>query len=234
MIGHDVVVHLAALPRIQPSIENPRLSHNVNLTGTLNVLEAARQVGVKHLIYGGSSSIFGKGASIPMREDDMKNPGSPYAFQKLVSEGYLELYRKLYGLMSTTLRFFNVFGKNIPETGPYALALGIFINQKEHNQPLTIKGTGLQRRDFTWVGDICNGIILAGQRRATGTFHLGSGTQVSINDLADAVDPSGKRIFLEASQGDYPETLADISKAQQQLSYQPTTFVFDWLKENLH
>lgn len=231
MEGYDVVVHLAALPRINPSIENPLQAHEANLTGTLNVLEAARLNGVKHVIYAGSSSIFGKTARMPMREDDPKNPGSPYAYQKLMSEGYCHLYGSLYGLKTTILRFFNVFGEKQPTTGSYAVVAGIFMDQKEHGLPLTIKGDGTQLRDFTYVGDICQGIISAIEGEALGTYHLGSGTQTSINELAECVDPGGTREFLTASKGDYPETLADITLAKRRLGYNVTTHIIDWVKE---
>lgn len=230
MKSHDTVVHLAALPRIHPSILNPLPAHDVNLTGTLNVLEAARWNRVEQVIYAGSSSIFGKTATMPMRENGPKNPGSPYAYQKLMSEGYCHLYNQLYGLKSTILRFFNVFGEKMPVAGAYAVVAGIFLDLKAHGLPLTIKGDGTQVRDFTYVGDICRGIISAGEKRALGTFHLGSGTQVSINQLAESVDPGGIRHFVEASKGDYPATLADITKAKEFLGYQPTVGVLDWIQ----
>lgn len=230
MDGCDTVVHLAALPRIQPSIDDPLPAHAVNLTGTLNVLEAARQNKVEQVIYAGSSSVFGKGAKMPMREDDPKNPGSPYAYQKLMSEGYCHLYTALYGLKTTVTRFFNVFGDNMPETGSYAVVAGIFLAQKRAGKPLTIKGDGSQLRDFTYAGDVAQGIILAAEKRATGTFHLGSNTQVSVNQLAETIDPGGKREYLPACLGDYPETLAEISKSSTVLGYRPTVNILDWLK----
>lgn len=233
MAGCDTVIHLAALPRINPSILEPLPAHAVNLTGTLNVLEAARQNNVEQFIYAGSSSIFGKESVMPLKEDSPKRPNSPYAYQKLASEGYLHLYNRLYGLNSTILRFFNAFGSKMPQTGSYAIVAGIFMYQKAYGLPLTIKGTGEQKRDFTWVGDICQGIITAAEKRVVGTYHLGSGTQVSINQLAEAIDPGGKREHLEASKGDYPETLADITKAKEALGFKPTVQVLDWIKENL-
>ena len=232
MTGHDTVVHLAALPRINPSILEPIPAHDVNLTGTLHVLEAARQNGVEQVIYAGSSSIFGKEATVPMKEDDPKKPQSPYAYQKLASEGYCHLYSRLYGLNSAILRFFNVFGDKMPTTGSYAVVAGIFREQKAQGLPLTIKGDGNQKRDFTWVGDICQGIISAIEKRSVGVYHLGTGTQVSINELAEAIDPGGKREYMEASKGDYPETMADITRAREVLGYEPTVNVLQWLKEN--
>lgn len=231
MAGHDTVYHLAALPRITPSIADPLTAHHANLTGTLNVLEAARQVGVKHVIFAGSSSVFGKTASMPMHEDDPKTPNSPYAYQKWASEGYLSLYSTLYGLKTSVLRFFNVFGERMPKTGSYAVVAGIFLDQKDQGNPLTIKGDGEQRRDFTYVGDVVNALIATGDRGLEGTYHIGTGTNHSVNEIADAIDPEGTREHLPLGPGDYPETLADITKARMKLGYDPQTDIMDWLRE---
>lgn len=230
MKGIDTVYHLAALPRIGPSIQDPITAHDVNLTGTLNVLEAARQNGVNHVLFSGSSSIFGPGASIPMKEDSPINPTSPYAYQKSAGEGYLALYRKIYGLKTSVLRLFNVFGPRMPQTGSYAIVVGIFMAQKKAGKPFTIKGDGTQRRDFTFVHDIVKGFLAAGKKGADGTFHLGTGVNHSVNELADIIDPGGKREFLPFPIGDYPLTLADISKAKRELGYEPSMDILDWLR----
>lgn len=228
MEGKDVVFHLAALPRITPSLADPLLPHNVNLTGTLNVLEAASKTGT-FVVFSGSSSVFGKTSVIPMREDDPKNPGSPYALQKLMCESYIQLYRRLYGLKCAVLRFFNVYGARQPQTGAYAVVAGIFQAQKAQGLPLTIKGDGTQRRDFTYVGDVVSALITVGEQKLEGTYHIGSGKNHSVNELADAIDPGGEREYLPLSAGDYPVTLADLTKSQNAFGYKPSVDILDWL-----
>lgn len=230
MKGAEVVYHLAALPRITPSLENPVEAHDVNLTGTLNVLQVARE-NRAHVVFAGSSSIFGKGAVVPMRENDPKNPNSPYAMQKLMAESYIQMYRSLWNLKATVLRFFNVFGERQPETGAYAVVAGIFMGQKQRGEQLTIKGDGSQRRDFTYVGDVVKALLAVGERGIEGTYHIGTGKNVSVQELADAIDPGGQRKQIEMSVGDYPVTLADITKARDTFDYEPNVNILDWLKQ---
>ena len=170
----DVVFHLAALARIQPSIEDPIEAHDVNLTGTLNVLQASRITGVKRVVFSSSSSIYGgtirEGEGID--EDDVKRPESPYALQKLAGEDYCALFSRLYELETVCLRYFNVYGERQILSGAYAALIGIFLDQKANGQPFTIVRPGTQRRDFTYVGDVVDANVKAA------TYEMADGEQI--------------------------------------------------------
>lgn len=234
MTGCDTVFHMAALPRITPSFSNPLEGFSVNVTGTVNVLEAARQLGVKYVLYPGSSSLFADTTVFPTPPDSPKMPSkSPYSSQKLLAEYLCRHYHRLYGLNIATMRLFNVFGDRMPSSGSYAIVAGIFLNQRAKGIPLTIKGDGTQRRDFTYVKDIVRSMVFGAERRITGVFHLGSGKNYSVNELAYKIDPKGQREYLPLGVGDYPVTLADNSKARNELEFEPTVDIMKWLDKQL-
>jgi len=234
MIGCDTVLHMAALPRITPSFENPLEGFSVNVTGTANVLEAAKQLGIKYVLYPGSSSLFADTTIFPTPPDAPKMPSkSPYSFQKLLAEYLCRHYHRMYGLNIATMRLFNVFGDRMPSSGSYAIVAGIFLNQKKEGKPLTIKGDGTQRRDFTYVKDIVKSMVYGAERRITGTFHLGTGKNHSVNEIAYKIDPHGQREYLPLGTGDYPVTLADNIKARNELDFYPTVDIMKWLDKQL-
>lgn len=207
--NYDVVYHCAALPRIQPSIKDPIEAHDVNVNGTLNILEYCRRYKTK-LIFSSSSSIF-KGDSLPTGEDSPKDPKSPYSLQKWLCEQYIELYGKLYGLDYAILRYFNVYGERQLTEGAYATVLGIFQKQRKANKPLTITNDGGQKRDFTHIKDIVRANLMALEWQ--GTFNIGTGKNYSINEIANLF--GGDKIYVGARQGEVRATLCDNTKARE-------------------
>ena len=203
----DVVFHLAALARIQPSFERPTKTFDINTKGTALVCEYARKNNIK-VVYAGSSSFYG-GVYL-----------NPYAFSKWQGEEICKLYSEVYGLKTSIARFFNVYGPRHLRNGPYATVVGVFEKQMLFDQPLTITGTGEQRRDFTNVHDICRGLIEMSKEEWKGEiFNLGTGANHSINELAAMYKDDVKHI--PARPGEAWTTLADISKTQELLEWSP-------------
>lgn len=223
----EYVFHLAALARIQPSIQDPITANYVNLVGTLNVLEYCRRHNAK-LIFSSSSSIY-SGVDLPIREDDTKDPKSPYALQKWMSEQYIELYGKLYGTKYTILRYFNVYGERQITDGAYAAVIGIFLEQKEKGKKLTLTNDGEQRRDFTYVKDVAKANLMAIEW-PNDYFNIGTGKNYSINDLAEMVD--GEKEYIGHREGEAQETLADNTKARER-GWTPTKDLKDWVNDTL-
>jgi len=220
------VFHMAAMSRIQPSIVDPYLAFEENVMGTLNVLDGCRAGGVKRVIYSASSSCFGDANAaalshgIPTREDDLKDFGSPYALSKYTGEGMCELYRRLYGLSTVSLRYFNVYGPRHQQVGSYATVIAIFRRQAREGLPLTVVGDGLQRRDFTFVGDVVRANMLAAMNHnAVGTFNIGTGKNYSIIEVAEMV--GGKIEFIPPRLGEYRITMADNTRARTELGWKP-------------
>ena len=219
--GVDCVFHTAALPRVPLSIEKPKETHLVNVVGTLNVLLAARQAGVRRVIFSGSSSIYGEQARLPLHENMTPNPLSPYALQKLTGEQYIRLFHTLYGIETLTLRYFNVFGPRMSIDGAYSTVIGAFLNARRAGRPLTIYGDGEQTRDFTHVRDVVNANLLAmdseiGDGRA---LNIGQGECVSVNWIAERM--GGPVINLSARRGEPRHTLADNTSAREILGWVP-------------
>lgn len=236
----DWVFHLAAMSRIQPSITDPLLAWSQNLTGTGNVLEACRQAGVKRVVYSASSSCYGLKNKLPLREDMPSDCLNPYALSKRVGEEMMELYRKLYGLSTVSLRYFNVYGPRHQEEGSYATVIAIFRKQLREGKPLTIVGTGEKRRDFTFVGDVVRANMLAVMNRdAVGTFNIGTGKNYSINQVAglilgEPVDSSHETFtervsYIPDRPAEAIETLADATRARDILGWRPTVSLEDGL-----
>lgn len=225
----DAVFHLAALPRIQPSIVDPKPSNEANITGTLNVIMYCLEIGA-HLVYSSSSSIYGDQDEVPIHENAPKRPKSPYALQKLVGEQYIDLYRKLKGLSATCLRYFNVYGERQLTEGAYATVLGIFLQQNVIGTPLTIVGDGSQRRDFTYVKDVVRANILAAEIRPNTSINIGRGKNYSVLEIAKMIEPQGAFKMLPSRPGESKETLADNSRAKHLLGWTPEWDLPDWLK----
>lgn len=228
--GIDCVFHLAAQPRIQPSIINPGESYSNNVLGTFNVLLAAKENKVKKLIYSASSSAYGDQKKLPLKEDMAPNPKNPYALFKYMGEEMCNLFYDLYGLPAVCLRYFNVYGERQSVEGAYSTVIGIFLKQKKGDRPLTIVGNGNQRRDFTYVKDVVAANILAmkSKKAVRHTINIGSGKNYSVNEVARMIDKN--HIFIPPRPGESKVTLADISKAGRLLGWQPKTKLADWLK----
>ncbi|MBU1613501.1 NAD-dependent epimerase/dehydratase family protein, partial [Patescibacteria group bacterium] len=161
-VGVDGIFHLAALPRVTFSVENPELTHDVNVNGTLKVLLAAKKHKVKRLIFSSSSSAYGNQEKMPLVEDTMiKNPVSPYALHKLIGEHYCRLFSEYYGVETVSLVYFNVYGPYFDPEGAYALVIGKFIRQVKNGEPMTVCGDGELYRDYTHVADVARANILA-------------------------------------------------------------------------
>ena len=218
----DVIFHLAALARIQPSILHPSETIKNNFDGTLNVLEYARKKNTP-VIYAGSSS----------KHHGLY--GSPYAWSKYGGEELCKLYSEVYGLSTSICRFYNVYGPYQIRTGTYATVIGIFENQYLNGEPLTIVGDGEQRRDFTHIDDIVDGIVKCVNKDYKGEiFELGSGKNYSINEVADMFDC--ETTYIPERPGEYDVTLCDYSKAENLLGYKPTgdlkTYIKQWVEES--
>ena len=231
MSGVDVVFHLAALARVQPSIENPIEYHNVNINGTLNMLDACRKYGVKRFVFSSSSSVYGdvREEDLPTSENSELNPMSPYALHKLVGEQYCKLYSELYGLETVSLRYFNVYGERQPIEGAYTLVMGVFAQQRLNGEKMTIRGDGEQRRDFTYVGDVVDANIKCMEYPLElngDVFNIGNGDNKSVNDIADLI--GGERVNLEPVI-EPRVTLADNTKIKKLLDWKPTQDLNQWV-----
>ena len=230
MSGVDVVFHTAAMARVQPSIDNPIDFNNVNVNGTLNMLKACVDYGVNRFVYSSSSSVYGDVEELPTPEEHKLNPMSPYALQKLIGEQYCKLFSEVYNLETVCLRYFNVYGDGMNLEGAYKLVIPIFTEQKLCGEPLTIRGDGEQRRDFTYVGDVVDANIRAGfyEHPMWGeVFNIGNNDNRSVNDIANMI--GGDTINVEPVI-EPRETLADNSKAKKVLGWKTTMKIEDWVK----
>lgn len=230
----DWVFHMAAMSRIQPSITDPLLAVHQNMVGTANVLEACRQGGVKRVVYSASSSAYGNVNDPPLREDMPTDCMNPYSLTKKVGEEMMEVYRKLYGLSTVSLRYFNVYGPKHQEEGDYATVIAIFMRQLRYSYPMTVVGTGEKRRDFTFVGDVVRANIMAAMNREScGTINIGTGQNHSINEVAELVAKVCGKLPNKVHIADRPAeamvTKADVTKAWEVLGWKPTVSLEDGL-----
>ena len=229
MSGADSVFLLAAKARVQPSIENPVEYEMNNTIGTLNVLKCASDAGVRRVVYSASSSAYGNTEKLPSVESDPVNPLSPYGAQKYYGEVMCKMFSQVYDIETVSLRYFNIYGERQNVGGAYAMVIGIFADQRLNDKPMTIRGDGEQRRDFTYVGDVVNANILASQSENVGNgevINIGNGDNRSINDIADMI--GGERIHREPVI-EPKETLADNSLAEELLGWKPTQNIEDWV-----
>lgn len=232
--GVEAVFHMAALARIQPSIKNPLLSNSANITGTLNVLWAAKNAGVKKFVYSASSSVYGNQPeeNYPLKEGVALHPGSPYSLQKLVGEQYCSLFSELYGLPTVILRYFNVYGPRQICEGAYSTVIGIFLRQREHDKPMTVVADGDEkRRDYTHVRDVVEANILAWQKAvpAGEIFNIGAGRHYSVTEVANFI--GGPVEVIPKRSGEYKLTWADNSKAAKLLGWRPTVSLEEAIPE---
>jgi len=232
--GREVVFLTAALPRIQRSIEDPVGTHEVNVTGTLRVLKAAVDAGVRRVIYSSSSSVYGDQPVLPLTEDMPTTPLHPYACQKLMGEIYARNFHHTYGLETVCLRYFNVYGPRQAIEGAYCLVIGIFMNQRRAGQPLTVHGDGQQTRDFTWVGDVVRANINAAQSDRVGAgeaINIGAGNEVSIARIAELI--GGPVVHTPPRGFDERYKRAGIVRAHELLDWTPEVQVDEGMRRLL-
>ena len=227
MSGVRVVFHQAALRSVPFSVENPALVNRVNVEGTLNVFVAARDAGVKRVVYASSSSVYGKSPTLPKREQDMPAPISPYAASKVAGEYYGKVFTELYGLETVGLRYFNVYGPRQDPNSQYAAVIPRFVNWAFQGEPLEIHGDGLQSRDFTYIDNVVSANLQAAESQlgAGEVFNVGQGrshTLLEVVDLLeDIIGTKLQLLHIAARAGDVRHTQADISEARRCLSYIP-------------
>jgi UDP-glucose 4-epimerase len=225
--GVEYVLHQAAIPSVPRSVADPLTSHRANVDATLQLLLAARDSGVKRIVYAGSSSAYGDAATLPKREDMPTAPLSPYALQKLIGEQYMQMFTELYGLETVTIRYFNVFGPRQDPSSPYSGVIALFATALLAGKPVTIVGDGEQTRDFTYVSNVVDGVLRAVEApKASGqVINVATGRQISINALANTlgavIGTSLPPVHADARAGDVRDSLADISKARELLGYEP-------------
>jgi UDP-glucose 4-epimerase len=227
--GVDVVFHLAARSRIQPTVNNPSECFSVNVLGTQRVLDCSRLAGVKRIVYSASSSYYGHASKPPFLEYAPKGCATPYSLSKWQGEEVCDLYTKLYGLSTVSLRYFNVYGPREPLKGEYAPVMGLFKRQRDAGQPMTIVGDGKQRRDFTHISDAVQANLLAAEKLGvTGPINIGAGKNYSINDLAVMI--GGDRLYISDRVGETRETLANNMRAREELGWSPKVNLEDYLR----
>ncbi len=237
MVGYETVSHQAALVSVARSVEDPLVSNAVNVGGTLNILTAARDAGVKRVVYASSSSVYGETETLPKTETMQTNPVSPYAVSKLAAENYCRTFASVYGLSTVSLRYFNVYGPRQRE-GPYSGVIPAFVGSVLAGKPPIINGDGSQSRDFTYVQDAVQANILCIEKNVKPgeVFNVGSASRTSILELAEIVARLGGKPgltpeFRPDREGDVKHSYADISKISAAVGYKPEYTLQKGLKE---
>ena len=226
--GVDYVLHEAALASVPRSVEDPLGTHDANVTGTLNILDAARKAGVKRVVYAASSSAYGEIEGEFKREDMYPQPLSPYAAAKLASEFYCQAFTSVYGLETVALRYFNVFGPRQDPTSAYAAVIPLFITAMLDSRPPTVHGDGTQTRDFTYIDNVVHGNLLACKAPAEATgqvYNLACGDKISLLDLIATINrvlgTNVEPVHTDPRPGDIHDSRADNSKIQRLLGFEP-------------
>jgi nucleoside-diphosphate-sugar epimerase len=237
--GVEYVLHQAAIPSVPRSVKDPITSNRANVDATLNVLVAARDAGVRRLVFAGSSSAYGNTPTLPKREDMPDNPLSPYALQKVVGEQYLQMFTRLYGLETVSIRYFNVFGPRQDPSSPYSGVISVFATALLENRSPMIYGDGEQTRDFTYVANVVDGVLRACEAdEASGeVINVATGGRISLNHLfrtmKDLVHGNVDPTYSETRSGDVKDSQADITKAKRILGYQPIVSFEEGLKHTI-
>ena len=235
----DVIFHEAALPSVARSVKNPLESNEVNITGTLNVLLAARDAGIQRIVYAASSAVYGDQPTLPKVETMTPSPMSPYAIGKLAGEMYAQSFTRLYGLSTISLRYFNVFGPRQDPTTQYAGVIAKFISCALAGKPYTIFGDGEQSRDFTYVENVVQVNLLAAMAKIDDApiINVAYGARTTINDIAHKLNElTNQKLELQygpAQSGDVRHSLADITQARKLLGYDPKIDLTEGLKRTL-
>jgi nucleoside-diphosphate-sugar epimerase len=225
--GVEYVLHQAAIPSVPRSVQDPITSNRANIDASLNVLVAARDAGVRRVVYAGSSSAYGNQPTLPKVETMPTAPLSPYALQKLVAEQYCQMFTRLYGLETVTIRYFNVFGPRQDPSSPYSGVISVFIRALVEGRQPTIYGDGGQTRDFTYVANVVDGVLRACQApTASGeVINVATGGRISLNQLFQVVKEltgaSVEPTYADERAGDVRDSQADIAKAKRLLGYEP-------------
>lgn len=233
--GTEAVFHLAAVASVQASVDDPVATHNANMVGTLNLLEAARRNGVRRFLYASSAAVYGDTSTLPISEDTPTQPLSPYAADKLASEHYLFFYARKYGLKATAFRFFNIFGPRQDPSSPYSGVISIFVERVRAGRPVTVFGDGHQTRDFVYVGDLVEILWRSLDRMETAgqVINVGRGIECSLLELLEALERlSGRRIERKHEpprMGDIRRSCAGVERLAQLLGYEPSTSIKDGL-----
>jgi UDP-N-acetylglucosamine/UDP-N-acetyl-alpha-D-glucosaminouronate 4-epimerase len=237
--GVDYVLHQAAIPSVPRSVKDPVTSNRANVVASLNLLVAARDGGVKRLVYAGSSSAYGNTPTLPKREDMPSNPLSPYALQKLVAEQYCQMFTQLYGLETVTTRYFNVFGPRQDPGSPYSGVISLFATAILEGRRPTIYGDGEQTRDFTFVANVVDGVLRACEAPGTPgeVINVATGNRISLNNLLKTMNriagTNVEPIYDDPRAGDVKDSQADITKAKTLLGYAPTVPLETGLEKTL-
>jgi UDP-glucose 4-epimerase len=237
--GATWVFHLAALPSVQRSVEDPAATHEACATATLHVLNAARQAGVRRVVYAASSSAYGGTPGALRTEDDPVAPLSPYAAAKLAGEHYCRAFTATYGLETVRLRFFNIFGPRQDARSPYTGVIALFIAALTAGRRPTVNGDGRQSRDFTYVANAVQAVIKAAEAPAAvgKVYNIGAGGRTSVLDLVEHLNQLlGTRVepvFAPARPGDVRHSQADISRARRDLGYEPKVSLVEGLEQTL-
>ena len=229
--GAEYVFHLVALPRVQFSIEHPIETNRTNVEGTLNVLIASHETGVKKFIYSSSSSVYGDQPALPLKETMAPLPKSPYGLQKYIGELYCKVWNHVYGLPTVCLRYFNVYGPRSNTEGAYALVIAKFLKQRMNGESMTITGDGRQTRDFIHVRDVVRANLLAMESPNVGrgeAINIGAGRNQSVNRIAELI--GGLTVNIDARL-EPRDTLADNSLARQLLSWEPEITIEEGIGE---
>lgn len=237
--GMNYVLHQAAIPSVPRSVADPVTSNRANIDASLNVLVAARDARVTRLVYAGSSSAYGDTPTLPKREDMATNPMSPYALQKLVAEQYCQLFTRLYGFETVTIRYFNVFGPRQDPGSPYSGVISLFSTALLEGRQPTIYGDGEQTRDFTYVANVVDGVLRACEapKAAGEVINVATGGRISLNELLRTmnriVGTDLRATYSPARAGDVRDSQADITKARTLLGYEPLVDLERGLRETL-
>jgi nucleoside-diphosphate-sugar epimerase len=237
--GVDYVLHQAAIPSVPRSVDDPVTSNRANITATINTLWAAKDAGVKRLIYAASSSAYGNTPTLPKREDMPTHPLSPYALQKLVGEQYCQLFTALYRFETVGIRYFNVFGPRQDPGSPYSGVISQFATALLAGRQPTIYGDGGQTRDFTYVANVVDGVLRACDApKASGeVINVATAGRISLNDLVRVMNlligSNVQPVYKEPRAGDVRDSQADISKAKALLGYEPTVSLEEGLRLTL-
>jgi UDP-N-acetylglucosamine/UDP-N-acetyl-alpha-D-glucosaminouronate 4-epimerase len=237
--GCEYVLHQAAIPSVPRSVKDPITSNRANVDATVNMLVAARDAGAKRLVFAASSSAYGDTPTLPKHEGMPTSPLSPYALQKVVGEQYLQMFTRLYGLETVSIRYFNVFGPRQDPSSPYSGVISVFATALLENRAPTIYGDGEQTRDFTYVANVVDGVLRACKApKANGEIiNVATGGRISLNKLfyamRDVVGGNLEPTYAEPRKGDVRDSQADISKAKVLLGYEPVVSFEDGLARTI-
>jgi UDP-N-acetylglucosamine/UDP-N-acetylgalactosamine 4-epimerase len=234
--GIDFVLHQGALPSVPRSINDPITTNEVNVGGTLNVLDASKDAGVKRVVYASSSSVYGPDPELPVREGMTPQPVSPYAVAKLTGEKYCHVFSRVYGLETVALRYFNIFGPRQDPNTQYSAFIPKFVVGIMNGQSLTIDGDGEQAKDFTYVSNVVEANLLALEAEGVSgeVFNVGCGQSTSVNEVVGHIrqisNSQGEISYGPSRTGDVPRSMADISKAREKLGYKPQVLLREGLE----